>query len=130
MPKTTIHEYCHLVPSKNKIRLSKHGLISPPAGDSVAAEKFHHFKLGAAVATPTDLGHDLRSFGFGENIAMRRGFHLLARRLPRLFCFVKPAREPAILPAESLTLSHFIIVQAAPAGTRSQSGKPSRKLCH
>lgn len=68
VPETAVHKNCEPCFRKCKVRLSKQGLIATPAGDVVAAQKFHQGEFSILVATPANPRHELGTFRHGENV--------------------------------------------------------------
>lgn len=63
VPKAAVHEHRELQFGKGEVRLSEHGLLPPPAGNAVDAEKPDKREFGGLVPAPTDARHE---FGTGE----------------------------------------------------------------
>ena len=69
MPEATIHKNRQAGRAENEIGLAKQGLPPPPAGKAVSPEDLGQSQFGVPVAMRADTGHDLGTFGFGENIS-------------------------------------------------------------
>jgi hypothetical protein len=68
MPKTPVHKHGHLGFREDKIWLSEYRLMTSPAGDTVKAKEPDQGEFGFFVAVPANPGHDVGTFGFGEDV--------------------------------------------------------------
>lgn len=85
MPETAIHEDGNTKLRKNEIRLSEHGLLAPPAVDTVFPKNLHQRQFGILVSTRSNTRHDLGAFGFAEDVRHRMANCRSNSKLPSRF---------------------------------------------
>jgi hypothetical protein len=69
MPKTTVNEYRESLLHENKIRLTKHCLMSSPALDFVNAKDGSELQFRELVAPRPNCRHNLGAFLFTEDVS-------------------------------------------------------------